>query len=288
LTPLLRRIPATLPGKARFARLALGRSLDDTDVTVTTRDGLALRVPSLRESIGFHLLIDGVYEPETMSCLEQQLPRGGTFVDVGANIGVFTCRAASIVGPSGRVLAIEASPAIRPYLEENVGANCAGNVVVEPCAAADVDGGDVDFFEAPRTSFGMGSLAPQFSGTATRVPGRTLDAMLAGRGIDHVDVLKVDVEGFEASVFRGARRLLAGERPPLVIFEFLDWADERATPGRVGAAQQVLFDAGYTLCRLEDFIHGRPAIREPLRQGGAMLVARSVRRGGRLTTCDGW
>ncbi len=68
---------------------------------------------------------------------------------------------------------------------------------------------------------------------------RTLDSVLSELAITSVDVLKVDVEGFEAAVFRGAERLLSGPNPPIVVFEFCDWAEQRSGYC-IGDAQRVL------------------------------------------------
>lgn len=83
----LQRIPGWLPGKTRVARRLLRERLTDADVDLRTPDGLTLTVPSLREPIAFHLLINGVYEPDVVDVILTNLPPHGTYVDVGANIG---------------------------------------------------------------------------------------------------------------------------------------------------------------------------------------------------------
>src|SRR5262249_51195418 len=150
---------------------------------------------------------------------------GGSFVDVGANIGVLTLVAARVVGASGRLLAAEASERIFTYLGDNLCRNGLSHVALRRCAVCEEDFKSKDFYDAPVQRFGMGSLAPQFSASATPVPTRTLDSLLKEAHFPGVDVLKVDVESFEAAVFRGAGDLLSGERPPLVLFEFVDWAE---------------------------------------------------------------
>src|SRR4029077_19389191 len=115
---------------------------------------------------------------------------------------------------SGRVIAIEDSPAVYPYLERNIELNDLHNVRMHHCAALDSELDHVAFYEAPKDHFGMGSLAPQFSGEAVHINAVTLDSILAREGIDEVDVLKVDVEGFEGQVFEGATKLLARTKAP--------------------------------------------------------------------------
>lgn len=195
-----------------------------------------------------------------------------TFVDIGANIGSFTVPAAQMTGPKGKVLALEASPRIISYLQNNVTVNCLRNVVIRHCAICDLESGDVEFYEAPVENFGMGALAAQFGVLSTSVPARTLDGLLAEEGIRSVDVLKVDVEGLEAAVFRGAKELLTSPAPPVVIFEFCDWAERRASACTVGDAQRTLASYGYNLWRLQDFPNGSP-LGSTLVDGYEMLVA---------------
>ena len=122
-----------------------------------------------------------------------------------------------------------------------------------PFAASDRDGEIVDFYEAPPSHFGMGSLGPQFGTEPVSVAARSLDRILAEESIACVDILKVDVEGFEAAVFRGAQQLLNGSSPPLVVFEFCDWAEARSGEP-IGTAQRVLTAFGYRIYRCRDFL----------------------------------
>jgi FkbM family methyltransferase len=271
LLQLFRLLPEGLPGKTRLARGVRRWLGGAADVQLQSRFGEIFGVPSLEESIAFHLLIDGVYEPATRRFLLQQLRPGDTFLEVGANIGVFTVAASQRVGPQGRVIAIEASPRIVCYLEANVRANRLGNVVLIQCAVQDVDSPGVDFFDAPASHFGMGALAAQFGSPAQRVAGRRLDSLRAEWGGGRVALLKVDVEGFEAAVFRGAGELLSRDRPWLT-FEFADWAEQRAG-FRPGDAQRVLVGHGYRLWRLADYLGGARPLAAVLEVGADMLVA---------------
>jgi FkbM family methyltransferase len=275
--PLLRLCPVGTPGKSRLGHWLLRSVLHGRDVTVRTQRGESFLMPSLAEPIGFHLLVDGVYEPETMAFVLHHLTSGGTFVDVGANIGVFTISAGRAVGETGCVLAIEPSPRMFPYLSYNVSVNGLTNVSLQEGAIFDCDVSQLPFYEAPVEHFGMGALAPQFFTKPISVSARSLDSLLAEKGIRHVDVLKVDVEGFEAAVFRGAVKLLTGEAPPVIIFEFCDWAEERVPEASIGDAQRVLHEYGYSIWRMTDFATHRPPLQAILATGFEMLVAQKER-----------
>lgn len=252
----------------------LGSLLQSEDVTVSDRTGCKYLVPSLREPVAFHLLVDGAYEPETLRLLLSRIGPGSTFVDVGANIGALTIPAARKMGASGIVVAIEASPRVFPYLAHNVEVNGISNIRLRCCAASDSESTGLPFYEAPADHFGMGSLGPQFHAEPAPVPAQTLDRILAEEDVTEVSVLKVDVEGSEAAVFRGAAGLLNGAHPPIVIFEFCDWAEARIRGEKPGAAQMLLREFGYRLWPLDGFRRrgSRPLERE-LTEGSAMLVA---------------
>jgi FkbM family methyltransferase len=268
----LKRLSSRVPGKARLARAMLRRVEATEDVVVEGPDGARFFVPHLADPIGFHLLVDGQYERETAEFILGRLSPGDVFVDVGANIGVFTVPAASRVGPRGRVLAVEPSPPVFSYLRRNIRLNRLGNVLALAVAASDDNRAEVPFYAAPAEKFGMGALAPQFDQPPCTVSTRTLDALVADAGIDRVAVLKVDVEGHELGVFRGCRMLLERSSGPAVVFEFCDWA-ERRFPGAPGEAQEFLSSLGYRIWRLRNRSRGAPPLPSPLRSGSAMLVA---------------
>jgi FkbM family methyltransferase len=269
---VLRLIPPNIPGKRRVARALLDGRLEPGEARVRDRMGLSYRVPDLREPVAFSLLVDGVYEPDVLSFLLEHLPGDGTFVDVGANIGVFALPAAKEVGGRGRVIAIEASNTVFDCLRANAALNGLSHVTALHVAACDAEG-DVRFYPAPPDRFGMGALAPQFHAAPVDVPGARLDRLLAVANVSHVDIVKVDVEGFEVKVFEGAVQLLASAPPPIIVFEFCDWAERRMPGGKPGDAQRFLMAHGYSVWTLADYRRGREPLEAPVTTGETMLVA---------------
>jgi len=128
LARMLRLLPSEMPGKARLARLLLRAHLDARDVYLRDRYGCTLCVPSLREPVGFHLLVNATYERSAVELVLARLRPGSVFVDVGANVGTFALPAARRAGSRGLVLAVEPSPIIRSYLARNVALNGLENV----------------------------------------------------------------------------------------------------------------------------------------------------------------
>jgi FkbM family methyltransferase len=270
LPRLLRGLPA-FPGKLRIAKLLLGNLAGPAQLT--DRFGFTYEVPDLREPIAFHLLINGRYEPQAQDLVLRTLRPGGVFLDVGANIGTFTLPAAGHVGVSGMVVAIEASPDVFSVLQKNVALNAVDNVHLVRAAAGARNDDEANFYPAPVDHFGMGSLAPQFSATPIRIPSVTLDSLVRNLNLSSVDLIKIDVEGFELDVLQGAIELLNSKQPPLVVFEFCDWAEGRVSRDKVGAAQRFLLDQGFRIWRASAYDRGG-SLTAPLRIGGDMLVAR--------------
>lgn len=135
--------------------------------------------------------------------------------DVGANVGLYTLWGARRVGPGGVVHAFEPHPVTCRRLARNLGRNGFENVNVVP-AAVGAEAGEVTLFEVPRDSGQTSRYAPR-AGGIRRVPEITLDGYFEGRRTPRL--VKIDVEGMEAEVLRGARRLLGSERAPVVVLE---------------------------------------------------------------------
>ena len=186
------------------------------------RDGLIfLAQPGVQ--VDWHVAFFGTYEPEVRRIFRTVLPLGGIALDIGANVGWHTLLMASLVGASGRVLAVEANPFLRQRLQDHLCLNRFRNVEVIPCAAAESDG-TIEFYApgANDSASGSGHVVKVGTGEpsgAIRVEARRLDAIIAAAGVERVDLIKIDVEGFEWRVLRGGEETIAKFRPHIV-FEY--------------------------------------------------------------------
>src|SRR5205814_4168836 len=130
-----------------------------------------------------------------------------TVVDVGANVGYYTLLAASCVGQTGKVFAIEPSPHAYARLREAVAHNVLSHVVTLKAALGSARREGVLYM--PPSGNHSPSLVPCDRQESVRVPLRTLDDCLEEWGVEKVDLLKMDVEGFEPQVLLGARSALS-------------------------------------------------------------------------------
>src|ERR1700739_2290572 len=138
------------------------------------------------------------YESE-LGYLRTILSPGKTFVDVGANLGIYTLAASRIVGPSGRVIAFEPSLESFPILKENISLNAFENVVAVRVALSDKTGEAFLYHgsDAGKNALGSDPCAePKGEAVATQ----SLDEALQQLSVETVDVIKMDVEGAEQLV----------------------------------------------------------------------------------------
>lgn len=228
-----------------------------------------------------HLIRDGWFDRNLTTVIGNLLKPGGTFVDVGANFGTYTIFAAAKVGPRGSVFAIEPSPEIFPLVFESVAMNgFEGRITALRCAAGAERGEAVLHQFSSRK--GGNTLLPHIADfarerygetvTPAKVATRTLDDIFAEHNPDHIDLIKIDVEGSEADVLAGARETLWAYRPKLII----EWNNHFFT-GRPEAAEAlytlITRDLRYSLHRIEPGATTRPIGRAELMEGFHDLVA---------------
>jgi FkbM family methyltransferase len=166
------------------------------------------------EKIAFAFRED--FEPE-LSQLKKVLSPGEIFVDVGACYGIYALIASTIVGRTGRVIAFEPSTRAFPILQKNISLNNLTNVRAS-CLALSDKSGRTYLYHHPNV--GCDSLAKDdsFTESVQETVTETLDNVIRELGIGHVDVIKMDVQGAEEWVLRGAIRTLTSTHP-IVIFE---------------------------------------------------------------------
>jgi len=149
------------------------------------------------------------YNIEELDFLRTHTPPGGVFVDVGANVGTYAMALARHVGANGKVIAIEPHPVTHARLAFNRAASNFAQVVLVAAAAGPCDGELM--IETDGDNLGASHIATDaHSGSAIKVPSLRLQRILAEARADHVDALKIDVEGYEDRVLTGFFR----EAPP--------------------------------------------------------------------------
>lgn len=202
------------------------------------------------------------YEPIVYRALLEEIREGMIVCDVGAHIGLMTLAAAKRVGPRGHVFAFEPAPEALASLRRHVALNGFGDrVEVVPAAVGDTGAATVSFYvyhDSMSASLGrdnLDRLSPQRASDSAMkaveitTPAVTLDGFCAGRGVEP-DVLKIDVEGAELLVLRGARALLL--RKPIVILCEIHPLQMQNCRSSVRELELFLAEVGYRLERLDE------------------------------------
>ena len=218
------------------------------------------------------LFARGAYEPHTISIILSRLNRDGTYVDVGSNIGAIALPVATL-RPGARVICVEADPDIAAILRRNVTENARANIEIVECLAGRESAESVKFYRAPVHKFGMGSIGSHFDGQIIELRQQALDDVFDDLNVMSINVLKIDVEGAELGTLRGLERHLKNKPRPTVVFEFADWAEAKIHQQSPGDAQAYLLSLGYRLFTLPPDGSRGVALNDPIRAGGAMILA---------------
>jgi FkbM family methyltransferase len=194
------------------------------------------------------------FERRERRFLKAFLRRGDTFVDVGANIGLFAVMAGRYVGPEGRVLAFEPGSRAFARLQANVALNRLPSVECYRTALSDGNATlpmkvSLGAFDA-WNSFGGPTAGSEF--VVETVPCVAWDAFARANGlVGRVTMIKIDVEGWETRVLRGGTETLSRDDAPVLQVEFSDQAALAA-----GSSCQELYrcleDMGYRLYRYDE------------------------------------
>ena len=221
---VLGAILANEPGATRLADLPGGGKM----------------VCPLEDWLGASLYFFGNYEPETTAFFRRHLRPGDVVVDVGANLGYFTILAASLVGANGDVHSFEPNPRLTPFLRNSIALNLFEEFVhFSNVAIAEHSGGLATLhLSTVAASSGVSSLLPLShlaAGSTIEVPLLSLADYFHARAqqISNVRLLKVDVEGAELQVIRGARELLLARRVELLVCEVQPNEHDRNAPNHL-------------------------------------------------------
>lgn len=223
ITELEARV-ANLP--TRGAPVAGPLYFGDNTALLATRWGARMLVDTRDVAMAPWLVLDGLWEPHVTSWLQESLSPGMVFVDVGANVGYFTLLGAKLVGPSGRVVAVEAHPRLAGILQRNVVLNGYHGFVNVHHRAAWSEPTSLEFQMRDHftSSSSLGRIdAAGLAGLGDTVQSVSVEAVplddLLG-GLNRVDVIKIDIEGAEVHAFQGLRRTLEANPHALVMFEW--------------------------------------------------------------------
>ena len=219
---LMQMLCSVAPRRYRVYRL-LSRLAADRYKIYRVEGGLIYL--NLHESATMVQRAMNAYEPAKHTLIRRHLRPGMTFIDVGANKGDFTLLAARLAGNSGKVISIEPEPENHTILQRSIELNDYTNIRVLNVALSDRDG--TANLQIGSTS-GSHTLSPEFNGLRTvAVPTRTLDGVVAEQQLGCVDMIKIDVQGFELAVLRGASQTLRANPGIILLLDLPKQSEKR-------------------------------------------------------------
>jgi FkbM family methyltransferase len=192
----------------------------------------------------------GVYEPHVRECFDVILEPGAVYFDVGAHIGFHAVFAAHRVGPQGRVFAFEADPRVYERLARNLSqfpwALAVNSAVWDRTGSLTFERSSTQH----ESGWGTVSAVRDFGkGEHVEIPSIALDDWFRDAHLERWDAMKLDAEGSELAVLRGAQSLLEKFRP-FLIMEINAVVLKQGGNSPAGVAD-FLLERGYSLFRLE-------------------------------------
>ena len=202
----------------RFGRSVAGRP----DKGIFSRRGVVYEL-DLSQGIDFAIYLGGMFERSTAVALARLTEPSSLVLDIGANIGAHTLHLANLVGPEGRVMAFEPTDFAFRKLRRNLDLNpsLASRVEAFHCFLTASDGASVpdaiysSWPLAVETGLHAKHLGREMQTESAQA--RSLDSILSERADRKVQLVKLDVDGFECDVLRGATSLLRDARPIFVM-----------------------------------------------------------------------
>lgn len=249
--------------KAHALGVQLERPGPSCIVMTETAGGLRFFFSAQDTFVGFPVAV-GVYEPDVSSALDRLLRPGMNCIDIGANFGLYSVRAAVAVRPAGgKVFSFEPDPFSYSLLLKNCAENHVEDAVTTFAVACGDENTDVGIYRHPNPSNLGGTYVrkqgqPPGAGAATGSAAlRRLDDMIPAD--IRIDLVKIDAEGYERFALRGMRRILT-ECHPAIICEFSTCSLEFESPDAPSGLLADLTALGYSVYEASAFGKGQAAL----------------------------
>lgn len=243
----------SLPGKERLASWLIQQDREQDShpfegITWLKNEPLALHI-STGSYIEWKILAEGTYEPATGNLISLSLRPGFVAMDIGANIGVHTLRMAKAVGEQGKVISCEPMPHLQNKLKANVQLNRLESIVQIMGIAISDAPGETKMSGSPDT-FNQGTGRMDTEGE-TNVRVTTGDALISELGMQRLDLIKIDIEGYEMKAIQGLTNSIAQFKPRILV-EY-----DQAYWEKCGSSwtefKSLLEKHNYTLYKIEEF-----------------------------------
>jgi len=214
-------------------------------------NGYKLAVIPGDSGISSELMMFKTHEPLTTKLISRELKKGMTCLDVGGNIGYYPLLESNIVGEKGKVIVIEPSPQNFKHLKKNLGIQNIKNVDAYNFAAGDKNG-EVNFlvYKESNGSFTIpDGEETDIPGDIIKVQAKTIDTFLEELSINHVDFVRMDVEGYESHILQGMTNTIKKLKPMFQIEVHASLLGNEATRKFLNDFKKYGYEAKYYIPR---------------------------------------
>lgn len=164
-----------------------------------------------------NLFFLGSYEETELCFIEKSLNKGDVFLDIGANIGLFTLVASKLVGEKGKVIAFEPFTKNFQSLSKNVSLNRSENIQLENNAVSETNKEIEVFYNDQLSNLGMVSSYMIGNNQSEKINAVSVDTYLKNNPVKTISFIKIDVEGGEYPVLLGMKETLSKYNPRLLV-----------------------------------------------------------------------
>ena len=183
---------------------------------VTIKNNITLQL-SVNDWIQKNIYFLGEYEQSELTLLEKTLNSNDVFIDLGANIGLYTLNAAHLIGENGTVICFEPFSKNFKTLNKNIALNNFSNITTENLAVGDSNGFLNIYYDDKELNLGMVSAHLTKYSHRENIEITTLDSYLETNPITTVNFIKIDIEGNEYQALTGMKKTLEKHHPKLLI-----------------------------------------------------------------------
>ena len=222
----------------KFMKLIIGNNHIIIETSIENDIKMAL---DIHDTIQFDLFFFGQRDTDEIAYLRSNLKEGHVFIDIGANIGYYTLVASKCVGNSGKVIAFEANPNNITMLKKNIQLNNCDNVIINNSAVSDINSKVKLSLPIRTDQSGWATLSKKGEyekWPKVEVPATSIDYYLKKENINHVDLIKMDIEGAEVKALNGMENILSSDNP--VIISEINLDDLQANDTNIEELESIL------------------------------------------------
>ncbi len=165
----------------------------------------------------------GVYEAGVLNVLKNFLKKGDFFIDVGSNIGIISLAASQFVGENGRVYSFEPEPETFNFFRRNILINNLKNITAfNKGLGSAKEVKKIYYSKDYGNSTLLESEKSKYKFIEKKIEIETLDNIISENNIKNIKMIKIDVEGWELEVLKGAEKLLKSKNAPIISIEYFE------------------------------------------------------------------